>query len=228
MNNHPIKRAALLAVGITAGLSIAFTPAVAAAQDDVWECTSSGGVWVVVSNDDWQKAGCASKPATGQEALTQAGFDLQFDQSGFLCQIDNFPAECPSKPAMDAYWSYWQANPAGKGFTSWDYATTGPAESKPAPGSLEGWWFGDSMNNKPVLPDYVPAGATAPDATTSPSADRPAPSASASDSTAGDHPEPAPAPAKQSSGLIGWIILGVALVAGGGWFGWTRWQRSRR
>ena len=218
----------MLAVGLAAGLSVAFAPAAVAQNDSVEECTSNGGVWVVVANEDWTRAGCATNPTSGEDALKQAGFDVQYDGSGFLCQISGFPAECPKTPAMDAYWSYWQAEPEGEAFTAWHYATTGPIDSRPAAGTLEGWWFSDGSET-PQLPTYLPGGATAaPGAPASASGSHePIPSASASATADVPEPTPAPAPA-QSSGMIGWIILGAALMVGAIALVGTRWQRSRR
>ncbi len=83
-------------------------------------------------------------PSSGVAALREAGFTptRAAQQAGyFLCRIDGKPATDPCQRASpaDAYWSYWYAEPGG----TWKYRGSGPADADPAPGSVEGWAFGD-------------------------------------------------------------------------------------
>ncbi|MGW3242763.1 SCO2322 family protein [Streptomyces sp. NPDC001070] len=47
----------------------------------------------------------------------------------------------PAHAATYRYWSFWQRDTAGG---AWTYAQTGPALSRPADGTVEGWRFGVS------------------------------------------------------------------------------------
>ena len=81
-----------------------------------------------------------TNPKTGLAALTGAGFTYTFvpKYPGFVCTIDKLPNPCNGAPAT-AYWSYWHAKRGGK----WVYSSSGAGTYKPAPGSVQGWAFGD-------------------------------------------------------------------------------------
>ncbi len=169
------RRAVLLAVvafiAATAGGVTA--PALAAESCD--------GVWVVV---DARTAGgslttrCTpGDPGSGIRALTGAGHDVAYVQSqpGLVCTIDARPDPCNGAPS-DAYWSYWYASAGG----SWTYSNLGAGSRDPAPGTVEGWRFGDGS---------APPG-TAPPSNEAPEPDpEPVP-----EPTPEPEPEPAPAP----------------------------------
>ena len=86
-------------------------------------------------------AGCAPSPASGVDALAQAGFDMTAVQSdpGFICRIDGLPdtesEDCADTPPASASWSYWTAELGG----AWKYSSTGA--TSPVEGDLEGWSF---------------------------------------------------------------------------------------
>lgn len=117
------------------------------------------GVWVVI---DARSLGgsittsCApGDPGSGLAALEGAGHSYSFVPriAGMVCTIDAGPHPCNGAPA-DAYWSYWHA-PAGG---SWSYATRGAGNRDPAPGTVEGWRFGDGSAPPGVQPpDNGPA-----------------------------------------------------------------------
>jgi hypothetical protein len=118
------------------------------------------GVWVVV---DARKVGgplttrCSpGDPSDGVQALEGAGHRVDYvpGQPGFICQLDQRPDPCPGVPPEDAYWSYWHAEPGG----GWVYATSGAANRNPAPGTAEGWVFGDGSQPPPPPPAPVPDG----------------------------------------------------------------------
>ncbi len=151
-------RAATLVVALASMLLLAGPGRTTAAAD------SCDGVWVVV---DARAAGgtittrCApGDPTSGLEALTKAEHDYTFVPRipGMVCTIDARPDPCNNAPA-DAYWSYWYAE-AG---ATWAYATTGAGTRDPAPGSVEGWRFGDGTAPPGIAPPAAPAPAPAPE-----------------------------------------------------------------
>ena len=150
----------VVARGVLASLLLAVAGVLALASPAAASDGSCDGVWVVV---DARAAGgslttrCApGDPASGLAALESAGFAYTFVPRirGFVCTIDGRPDPCNGAPA-DAYWSYWHA-PAGG---SWTYASTGAGTRDPAPGTVEGWRFGDGSTPPGTAP---PANAPAP------------------------------------------------------------------
>jgi hypothetical protein len=158
------------------------------------------GVWVVV---DAHGAGgsltsrCARDPATGLDALAEAGHSYSFVPRvpGMVCTIDARPDPCNGAPA-DAYWSYWTAKAGG----SWTYSSTGAGSRVPKAGEVEGWAFGAGAPPRtapPTNPPPEPEKASEPE----PSAD--AGSGSAPSRTTRPSPStsttPAPEPTPRSS-----------------------------
>jgi hypothetical protein len=146
--------------GVAASLLLALASVLALASPAPASTGSCDGVWVVV---DARAAGgslsirCAKgDPSSGLAALERAGFSYAFTPRipGFVCTIDARPDPCNGAPA-DAYWSYWHAEAGG----SWTYATAGAGSRDPAPGSVEGWRFGDGSTPPGTAP---PANAPAP------------------------------------------------------------------
>ncbi len=122
------------------------------------EAATCDGVWVVV---DARAAGgsistrCAEgDPANGLVALREAGHTITDvpGNPGMVCTIDRRPDPCNRAPS-DAYWSYWHA-PAGG---SWTYSNLGAGNRNPAPGTVDGWRFGDGS-----APPGTPPPANAP------------------------------------------------------------------
>jgi hypothetical protein len=184
-------RAAILVVALASMLLLAgpVTPPAAADGCD--------GVWVVV---DARAAGgtlttrCApGDPSTGLEALARAGHASTFVPRipGMVCTIDARPEPCNGAPA-DAYWSYWYAEAGG----SWTYATTGAGTRDPAPGSVEGWRFGDGTASPGTPPPTAPAPTPPPEPEPTPA------------------PEPA-APAPSSPGATGSVDTAPPRAGGG-------------
>jgi hypothetical protein len=150
----------IAANGVAASLLLALASVLALAGPAPASTGSCDGVWVVV---DARAAGgslsirCAQgDPSSGLAALERAGFSYAFTPRipGFVCTIDARPDPCNGAPA-DAYWSYWHAEAGG----SWTYATAGAGSRDPAPGSVEGWRFGDGSTPPGTAP---PANAPAP------------------------------------------------------------------
>ena len=102
------------------------------------------GVAVVVDSGEGETAvGCAADPATGIEALTQAGFAVVEVGSfpGAVCRIDEFPeTDCGPMPPADASWTYWYADADGE----WAYSSVGAHMRDPDEGDVDGWVFGSS------------------------------------------------------------------------------------
>jgi hypothetical protein len=110
--------------------------------------SACNGVTVVVDFNalgGGEQTRCATgDPDSGVAALRSAGFTptRAAQQPGyFVCRIDGKPANdpCQQTSPEGAYWSYWHAKAGG----SWTYSSTGPADYDPAPGTVEGWAFGD-------------------------------------------------------------------------------------
>jgi len=183
MRHHP-SVVWLAGVVVALGAFLVGTPAAQAAA-----CSGTSGVTVVVQFPDWTEIGCAAgNPSSGFAALTSAGFSLTYAQgngAGALCRIDGVPGSnpCTSMPPANAYWSYWHAKPGG----SWGYASTGGGAYDPAPGSVEGWRFGDGKTAPSTKPPAVsspkPTPKPSPKPSTKPSA-KPAPEPTAKPTTA--------------------------------------------
>lgn len=97
--------------------------------------------------------GCAADPASGLEALTQAGFSVTEVASirGMVCRIDELPeSDCGAAPPAREYWSYWRAE---SGDAEWTYSAVGGSDARPETGDVEGWAFGDGS----TPPDLAPA-----------------------------------------------------------------------
>jgi hypothetical protein len=150
---------------------------------------SCDGVWVVV---DARDAGgtittrCApGDPSTGLDALALAGHQVTDVPRirGMVCTIDARPDPCNGAPA-DAYWSYWYTEAGG----SWIYATAGAGTRDPAPGSVEGWRFGDGTAPPGITPPASAAPVPPPEPTPTPTPPEP------------DPPSPDPAPAAPDDG----------------------------
>ncbi|GAB2472469.1 hypothetical protein [Xylanimonas ulmi] len=107
---------------------------------DVAGCTTAGDVWLVVGAEDGTVLAdeCVGTPQTGTAALEAAGLEIARDANGLICAIGGEPAACPT--TFDGrFWQYYSAVPDGQ----WQFATTGSDDAVPAPGSIEGWCYGD-------------------------------------------------------------------------------------
>ena len=123
-------------------LPLSLAPAAAAAPSAVpsGPCTDGQGVTVVVDATELGGAvevGCAAAPATGTEALTQAGFVDTRDDAGMICAISGLPDPCPTT-FEGTYWSYWYAADG-----AWQGYLEGSDTAVPAAGGVEGWRWSD-------------------------------------------------------------------------------------
>lgn len=102
---------------------------------------SCTGVWVVVDRGNGQETvRCATKYATGLEALKSAGFAVEA-KDGFVNRIHSFPRTLDS--TWTKYWGYWSATPQADGtWGAWESYMVGAGSSKPVKGSVEGWYYG--------------------------------------------------------------------------------------
>ena len=127
-------------------------------------CPDATGVTVVVDAtevDGEVSVGCATDPATGTEALAQAGFAETRDPSGYICAVGGLPDPCPTE-FTGSYWSYWTAAPGGE----WTAYAEGSDTAVPAAGTVEGWRYGDGNQPPAVAPADVLPGAGAGDTPT--------------------------------------------------------------
>lgn len=133
----PLRRALLVAAFSLIPL-VAAAPAQAAPDG---ACADPNGVTVVVDATALGgdvSVGCADdSPATGTDALRQAGFTDTRDASGLICAIDSLPDPCPTT-FEGSYWSYWYAQDG-----TWQAYTEGSDTAAPQPGGVEGWRWSD-------------------------------------------------------------------------------------
>ncbi len=164
----PRVRGACAALTAAALLGLA-APAPASAETPSGDCA---GVWVAV---DGQATRCATRHATGQEALVSAGFTVEDGSPGMLCRIGGVPDVCKLSPS--GYWSYWQSTRGADGtWTPWSYSQLGYTASHPAAGTAEGWVFGDGKTPPAALPASLtasPGGAASSSPVAPPTADAP-------------------------------------------------------
>lgn len=187
-------------------------------SNEIGACLAADQVWLLVMKDDGAPIAneCVGNPASGVEALTNAGITLQFGKGEMICTMDGHPETCPA--VFDgSYWSSYQGAP-GKEYT---YATVGPTESKPVGGTIEAWCFATAEAGECMPPQLnivqggaqvaPPAGATAVDVELTGQSQ--ADDAPADDANGGGTPW----------GLIaGGVVVALAAV------GLLLWQRTRR
>lgn len=156
--------ALLLVAAGTLSASAALAAPLVTVTDVGGACPDDTGVSVVVDATELEgdlTVGCAADPATGTEALAQAGFAETRDPSGYICAVGGLPDPCPTE-FTGSYWSYWTAAPGGE----WTAYAEGSDTAVPAAGTVEGWRYGDGTQPPAVAPADVMPGATAGDTTT--------------------------------------------------------------
>ena len=170
-------------------------------------CTDPAGVTVVVDatalGGDVQVGCAAGAPATGTDALREAGFTDTRDAAGMICAVDARPDPCPAT-FTGQYWSYWYAKDG-----AWVAHQEGSDTSAPAPGSVEGWrWSDGSAGPEVDLATLAAASSRAPSATAAAAAQT-TPSATATIGPAGPVQE-------QSGGFsVPWLPIIAGLIAVG-------------
>ncbi len=84
---------------------------------------------------------------SGQQVFPAAGFNLDYLQPGYVCQVSNRPANGQPCQATDAYWGlFWSDGKSGK----WSYATRGVGgQSAPEGGFLAFAWQGSATRRQP-------------------------------------------------------------------------------
>lgn len=125
-------------------------------------CPDGTGVTIVVdftalAPDLAPQVTCVDGPfdaePSGYDLIEAAGFDTSYASFSFgdsLCQVDELPELSEGEPAdtcfEDGYWSYWTAAPGGE----WTGYEVGGGDSRPAPGTVEGWsWAPDFTASAP-------------------------------------------------------------------------------
>lgn len=207
----------LLAGALVLPAHAALAAPVGAAAPGTGPCADASGVTVVVDATELGgdvAVGCAPDPATGTQALTQAGFTEARDPSGFICAVAGLPDPCPTE-FTGSYWSYWSADASGE----WTTYMEGSDTATPAPGSVEGWRYGDGTQPPAVdVADVLPGAAGDAPAATEGSSAEAAPDAEPSlEATAADDGTAEPEDADGSTtDLPGWVgvAVGVAILGG--------------
>jgi hypothetical protein len=90
------------------------------------------------------------------QAMSAAGEAPTQNDSGLVCQINNYPADglsncLAAKKGQFFYWSYWQGDPVTN---TWTYASVGPASHDVSAGQayVEGWRYQDPGPDNPTAP----------------------------------------------------------------------------
>ena len=90
------------------------------------------------------------------QAMSEAGESPTQNDSGLVCQINNYPADglsncLAAKKGQFFYWSYWQGDPETN---TWTYASAGPASHDVSAGQayVEGWRYQDPGPDNPTAP----------------------------------------------------------------------------
>lgn len=140
-----------------AGVVLALVPPVYSAGPHATPASCAGVLVVVDPGDSGQAtSACATSFDDGYQALASAGYRPTFTK-GMICQIDTIPATC--QVTMTEYWSYWHATRQPDGsYSPWTYSAVGAGSYTPAPGDVEGWFFGRAGKVAPrVNPEASPA-----------------------------------------------------------------------
>jgi hypothetical protein len=122
---------------------------------------ASTSVAVVVDFGNSVSAKCvpADSSDSGADALA-ASHQVRFNNSGFVCAIDGYPATgCGDQNGSTyAYWSYWHGTGG-----AWQYSNIGPAGTRVKSTVVEGWRFQPKGAGNPS--DPAPRGSPDPAAT---------------------------------------------------------------
>ncbi|MCL2782915.1 MAG: hypothetical protein FWD80_02945 [Propionibacteriaceae bacterium] len=158
--------AAGFAAALLLSIPLSFTASPAHADpSDLLNCTNAGDVFVVVTSEDGvTTSACVKSPASGTAALQSANVTITRDDKGMICALNNYPDPCPAT-FNGKYWQYYEASGADAAAGNWAYATTGSDDTKPQPGTVEGWCYGEQCT--PVYPGLAPSPSQTPTGTSS-------------------------------------------------------------
>lgn len=213
--NRRILAALLSAFALAFALFTSPTTARAEGEsNEVGTCLAAGEVWLLVVTDTEEVLAneCVGTPATGVDALTAAGVELERDSGGFICAMNGHPSPCP-ETFTGQFWGSYQGAPGAE----YAFAQLGPDENEPQPGTIEAWCY-NAPDAEGCTPPYLtivqdgeeiaaPAGITTQNLPVTGQAATPAATAEATDA-------PAEETSSQSSSLPwGWILGGAAVVA---------------
>ncbi|MBW3602331.1 MAG: cell wall-binding repeat-containing protein [Actinobacteria bacterium] len=99
--------------------------------------------------------GCAlGDPASGLDALRQAGFDVitqRSDFGEFVCAIQGRPELACDQPFEGQFWAYFSGRLDG----AWEAYGVGADTSDPDPGDVEGWRYGEGEPPTIAVPGAV-------------------------------------------------------------------------
>jgi len=196
-----LLHALLTAVLVPLSASTAAAGTAGQVPTPVGACTDGSGVTVVVDFTDVGgevEVGCAAgDPATGRQALTNAGFTATDASSGMICAINAAPDPCP-ETFKGSYWSYWSAEPGA----AWTAYQVGADSSDPAPGGIEGWRYNDGTSGPSILPAAIQTATKQP---TERSAEQPTEKAC-------QDADPGPTPATLAGIAVGALLLVAAVL----------------
>ena len=148
--------------GVLAGLTLSFG-ALTAVSLSMSAGAASGQLCMGVVVDDGSGtplavSGVNVDPGTTNDlqAMSEAGESPTQNDSGLVCQINNYPADglsncLAAKKGQFFYWSYWQGDPETN---TWTYASVGPASHDVSAGQayVEGWRYQDPGPDNPTAP----------------------------------------------------------------------------
>lgn len=174
------------------------------------DCTSSGGVWVIVQDASRVSTqACYRGGGSGLEALNAVAGVVQ-KRNGLICRINGFPITpnlcAPADRTMSPFWFYYYKIPTGDGgYGPWIFSDLGPMNRTPPPGSIEGWHYGTGLypfdpptaGQLPQAPPAPPTTQAPPPATTQ--AVPPGQTTSAADSGTSSGPGGATRPASETA-----------------------------
>lgn len=164
---------------------------------DVRACVEAQHVFVIVDPrlGDQRWGGCATKFATGAEALVSAGFDI--DDPSFIKVINGRRADYVRD---GEWWTYFHRafDPASGTWGDWEFSQLGASSYAPKPGTVEGWNVSPSSTWNGTPPRWegytdAPEPSPSPEPSVEPSAE-PTPSPEPSQS-----PEPTAEPSEAPS-----------------------------
>jgi len=193
--NHHRAAAGFAATLLLASLLGAAPRALADPTVSLDDCAQQGGVYVVVTPEQGASTGgCIIEPESGTDALQGIGVTITRDAKGMICALGGYPSPCPA--VFDGkYWQYYQAAADDAVAGNWSYATTGPDDTEPAPGWVEGWCYGAQCVPK------LPADGAAP----------PSPTVVTFPGSTGEVAPPS-GPAASHAWLIVGVVVAVAVV----------------
>lgn len=130
------------------------------AERTVGRCLDDGQVWLHVQAASGQvlRSECVGRPASGREALAAAEVPVAVNREGYICALAGEPERCPARFA-GRYWQYSHASSPGG---PWRFSQLGADAYRPQPGTVEGWCYNTTEEDRCELPVLAAAHPAAP------------------------------------------------------------------